>query len=135
MDNPIWEMNLNVFWLIINVELEIHQNSMCTAVASAIYITKACHMIKINLLTSLSVDICFIYYIASFSVDSVSVQNMPSPCVVTKWKVREFIVFRFQKVNIYLINGNMPLKGEILPQVHLAKWVVKILITIYFNWR
>ena len=33
----------------------------------------------------------------------------------------EFIVFRFQKVSIYLINGNMPLKGRILPQVHLAR--------------
>ena len=29
-------------------------------------------MIEIHLLTSLSVDICFIYYTASFSVDSVS---------------------------------------------------------------
>ena len=31
-------------------------------VASATYITQACHMIKLNFLTSLSVDICFIYY-------------------------------------------------------------------------
>ena len=54
--------------------------------ASAIYITKACHMIKLNLLTSLLVDICFIYYTVSFSVDSVSEQNMPSPCVVPKCK-------------------------------------------------
>ena len=43
-------------------------------------------MIKLNLLTSLSVDICFIYYMASFSVDSVSEQNMPSPRVVPKCK-------------------------------------------------
>ena len=43
-------------------------------------------MIKLNLLTSLSVDICFISYTASFSVDSVSKQNMPSPCVVPKCK-------------------------------------------------
>ena len=47
------------------------------SVASTIYISKACHMIKLKLLTSLSVDICFIYYMASFSVDSVSEQNMP----------------------------------------------------------
>ena len=43
-------------------------------------------MIKVNLLTSLLVDFCFIYYTASFSVDSVSEQNMPSPCVVPKCK-------------------------------------------------
>ena len=43
-------------------------------------------MIKINLLTSLSVYICFINYTASFSVDSVSEQNMLSPCVVPKCK-------------------------------------------------
>ena len=43
-------------------------------------------MIKVNLLTSLLVDFCFIYYTASFSVDSVSEQNMPSPCVVRKCK-------------------------------------------------
>ena len=55
-------------------------------VASAIYITKACYMIKGNLLTSLLVDFCFIYYTASFSVDTVSEQNMPSPCVVPKCK-------------------------------------------------
>ena len=49
-------------------------------------IPKACHMIKLNLLTSLSVDIYFIYYSASFSVDSVSEQDMRSPCVVPKCK-------------------------------------------------
>ena len=43
-------------------------------------------MIKLNLLTSLSVDICFIYCTVSFSLDSVSEQNMPSPCVVLKCK-------------------------------------------------
>ena len=51
-----------------------------------IYITKACYMIKLNLLTLLSVDICFIYYTASFSVDSVSEPNMPSPRVEPKCK-------------------------------------------------
>ena len=43
-------------------------------------------MIRFQRLTSLSVDICFIYYTASVSVDSVSESNMPSPCVVPKCK-------------------------------------------------
>ena len=116
---------------------QLTKRTLRTTVASAIYITKACHMIKVNLLTSLLGEFCIIYA-ASFSVDSVSEQNMPSPCVVAKCKGNykngpKVHYFSFPKVNIYLINRNMPLKGRILPQVHLAKWVVKILITIYFT--
>ena len=62
--------------------------------ASEIYITKACYMIKVNLLTSLQVDFCFIYYMESFSIDTVSEQNMPSPLVVPwpLWYVLPIII-------------------------------------------
>ena len=59
---------------------------MSQTVASAIYITKACYMIKVKLLTSLLVDFSYIYYTLSFGVDSVSEQNIPSLCVVPKCK-------------------------------------------------
>ena len=69
-----------------NCQLTFQQSTWHCVVASAIYITKACYMIKLYLLMLLSVDICFIYYTASFSVDSISEQNMPSPRVVPKCK-------------------------------------------------
>ena len=46
------------------------------------------HMIKLNLLTSLSVDICFIYCEASFCVDSVSKQNVKMK-KVKEWRKGE----------------------------------------------
>ena len=83
-------------------------------------------MIKVNLLTSLLVDFCFIYYTASFCVDSVSEPNIPSACVVPKcignYKTGPKVhCFSFPKSKHLFDNGNMPLKGRILPQVHLAK--------------
>ena len=50
------------------------------------YNTKASRIFRFQWLRSLSVDISFIYYTASFSVDSVSEPNMASPCVVPKCK-------------------------------------------------
>ena len=82
----IYVSNFVCFALSYTEVLDLLEELCLTRVATVIFITKACHMIKLNLLTSLSVDICFIYYTASFSVDSVSEQNMPSPCVVSKCK-------------------------------------------------
>ena len=88
------------------------------AVATTIYITKACHMIKVNLLTSLLVEFCFIYYMASFSIDSVSEPKNAFPLCSTKVNYKngpKVHGFTFPKSK-HLINGNMPLKGRILPR-------------------
>ena len=66
-------------------------------------------MIKLNLLTSLSVDICFIYNMASLSVDSVSEKNR---------YFRAFVTFPLQSLGriqkaVILLGGSAGCASEL----------------------